>query len=135
MKVNPYKAPESSIGQEVQDTPRSIQLVYWLMVVSFFIFLIQELLYTAYSEVDIFGVYNYIFIPIWAVVMYFIFNSIRNRKQYPRMTFLILEIIVVVMSIFDPLSPYDMYISFAEAFCFLIIFFLLNKKTSLEWFG
>lgn len=132
--MNPYKSPESNLVSVKGDCPNSILAVYYLITLSFVIFLIEELLYAAYSETGIYDLYNYIFIPIWTIILLWISSSIWKRKENPKYTFLVLAFIVSGMTIYDPLGPYSMYTGLGEATCFLIIFFILNRKESKEWF-
>ena len=132
--MNPYKTPESNLERVKGECPSSISTVYYLITLSFFIFLIEELIYATYSEIGIYDLYNYIFIPVWAIILFWLTNSIRKRKDNPKHTFLLLAFVIFGMNIYDPLGPYSRYAATGEAACFFIIFYLLNKKASKEWF-
>ena len=132
--MNPYKPPESNLETVKVECPSSISTVYYLIVLSFFIFLIEELIYAIYSESGLHDLYNYIFIPFWAIILFWLTNPIRKRKNNPKYTFLLLAIVIFGMNIYAPLGPYSMYTSSGEAVCFFIIFYLLNKNSSKEWF-
>lgn len=132
--MNPYKTPESNLEHVKGELPNSILVVYYLIAVSFIIFLIEEFLDAAYSETGVYDLYNYIFIPIWIIFLFWFWHSIHKRKENPKYTFLLLAFVVSGMNIYDPLGPYSMYAGLGEAACFFIIFFLLNRKTSKEWF-
>lgn len=132
--MNPYKPPESNLEPVKGECPSSISTVYYLIALSFFMFLMEELIYAIYSETGIYDLYNYIFIPVWAIILLWLINLIRKRKDNPKYTFLLLALVIFGMNIYDPLGPYSMYAALGEAACFFIIFYLLNKNSSKEWF-
>lgn len=132
--MDPYKTPESNLECEAKEPPSKIFFVYASIALSFVIFLIEEMLYAMENAEGLLDITNFIFILIWAAIMLWIINSIRNRKENPKNTFLILAVIVFGMSVYDPLGQYSIYTGIAEALCFIVVFFLLNQKDLKEWF-
>jgi len=134
--MDPYKAPESDlIKDNFVQMPSKIKAVYSLIGFSFVVFLIEEFFYALVDLDSIWDLSNYIFIPIWGGLLYWVTSSIKNRKENPKKTFLALSVIIAVLS-FLPSSDksYYMYTSLIEAGCFLGAFFLLNHKDSEDWF-
>ena len=133
--MDPYKAPESNSCLEREDAPKSIKLVFSFIALSFLIFLLEEFVYAADSENGIFDIYNYYFVPIWGGILYWVSNKIREREENPKITFLILAILVSSVSILFPLREYSIYTGVGEGVCFLVVYFLLGTKSSKEWFA
>lgn len=133
--MDPYKVPESNLSVASKNMPKSISLCFGFIVLSFSIFLVEELFYAAGSEGGLFDFYNYLFVPIWGGVLYWVSASIWGRKQNPKGTFLLLAILVAGMSIYSPLGEYSIYTGLGEAACFLVVYFALNSKESKEWFS
>lgn len=132
--MDPYRSPSSDLELSKKKTPNSILAVYYLACISFIIFIVEELFYILESEDEINEPFNYIFIPIWAAILYWVTNLVRIRKENPKNTFLLLAIVVSSMSIFYPLGAYSIYTGLGEGGCFLCIYYMLNGKTSKEWF-
>ncbi|WP_020412338.1 hypothetical protein [Microbulbifer variabilis] len=131
--MDPYKIPESDLSTDTKVMPKTIYFAFGFIVLSFIIFLIEELTYA--SEEGPYDIYNYLFIPVWAGILYWVSSSIRTRSDNPKNTFLILALLVAGMSIYTPLEEYSIYTDIGEAVCFLFVFLLLNAKESKEWFS
>ena len=132
--MDPYKTPESDLVAS-QEMPKEIRYAYYCIGISFLIFLMEELIYAAYTDTGMLDLYNYIFIPIWAGVLYWITQSIRSRGKNPKSTFLILALVVSGMVFYDPISHYSIYVAFIESACFLLVYYFLDKPTSKAWFS
>ncbi len=132
--MNPYEAPESDLENKLVETPKNIFVVYFLIAVSFFVFLVEEIV-SAVSEAEhISDFENYIFIPIWAGILFWITSWVRSRKNNPKYTFMILAVVVAGMSVFDPIGPYSIYTGLVEATCFFWVYYMLSRKEFNNWF-
>ncbi|GAA5441871.1 hypothetical protein Misp06_00032 [Microbulbifer sp. NBRC 101763] len=100
--MDPYKIPESDLSTDTKVMPKTIYFAFGFIVLSFMIFLIEELTYA--SEEGPYDIYNYLFIPVWAGILYWVSSSIRTRSDNPKNTFLILALLVAGMSIYTPLE-------------------------------
>lgn len=133
--MDPYKTPETNVEKEVGEKPRDINIAHAIIALSFLIFLIGEIIYAATSETGLHDPYNYIFVPIWGVMLFLMGSLMKKSKNNPRYTFLALAIVFTGASIYDPAGPYSLYVNFAESLCFLSVFLLLSKKELKGWFN
>lgn len=132
--MDPYKTPESDLVAS-EEMPKEIRYAYYCIGISFLIFFLEELIYAAYTDTGMLDLYNYIFIPIWAGILYWITQSIRSRGKNPKSTFLILALVVSGMAFYDPISHYSIYMTFIESACFLLVYYFLDRPPSKAWFS
>lgn len=132
--MDPYKTPQSNAAPEPQAAPGTIIVSYFVIGLSFIIFLVEEITYSVYVAENPFDAFNYLFIPLWAGVLYWVATSIKKREKNPRNTFLILAVVVAALSILSPVGEYSIYTGLAESVCFLVVYMLLSTKQSKSWF-
>jgi hypothetical protein len=133
--MDPFKPPKSDLNlREVKPPTPSILVIYGLVVLSFILFLVEDLMYASASNGGLLDWKNYIFVPVWAVILFWVTGSIRKRKDNPKYTFLLLAILVFGLSFFDLQGPYPNYFAIGEAACFLFVFVLLSRRETTAWF-
>lgn len=133
--MNPYEAPVAELEKKLDKPPKYLSLVYFLIILSFVVFLIEELLFAILEAEELSAMENYVFIPIWGGILYWVTTALNMRKHNPKNTFLILAVIVTGMSIYDPLTQFSIYTGIAESTCFLGVYFILRKEEFVGWFG
>ncbi|BBM03778.1 hypothetical protein [Microbulbifer sp. GL-2] len=130
-----YSPPESQVAEPAGPVPALVKIVLSMLIFLFILTIFSSLL-VAMSEGHL-ELNDPIFIGfnlVWLAIVIWISHDLLKARSNPQYTFLMLAIVVMFMTVADPVSKMVFYTGLLESVCYLVCFIILRAKSLDLWF-